>query len=231
MHTLCHPAECNTITIVAGRGAGPHSGRGPSQRAPPRVTAGAALPGGRHRLRERRLIDLCARCGLCCDGTLYNYVSLVPDDLPPLAKYPQLALKVRDHQETFDLGCALHTGTGCSAYADRPSTCSRYVCGVLRAVARDELTEHEAVLVIEEAVALTANVKEYVAFEPGMPMAVSTWDAPPEGIEEDARLAWVRAARHLFKHFLGAEFPEPDAAAPEAEPPPGAGAIVTAARR
>lgn len=124
---------------------------------------------------------------------------------------------MRGGQETFDEACVLHTGTGCSAYADRPATCVRYSCGVLRAVARDELTEHQARLVIEEGKALLENVKEYIAFEPGMPIAVSTWEAPPEGIEEAARLAWVRAQRHLCKHFLEMAVPWEAEAAGEDE--------------
>lgn len=140
---------------------------------------------------------------MCCNGTLFNYVTLVPDDLPKLAKYPQLVLKVRNEQETFDEPCVLHTGTGCSAYDDRPATCERYVCGVLRAVGKDELSEQEGLLVIREGKALVEQVKEHVAFEPGMPIAVSTWDAAPEEATPEAKLAWERAAWHLGRWFLG----------------------------
>lgn len=156
---------------------------------------------------------------MCCNGTLYNYVTLEPDDLLRLQKYRQLKLKVRNEQETFDEPCVLHTGTGCSAYEDRPATCVRYSCGVLRAVAREELTDEQALLLIAEGKALVENVKEYVTFEPGMPMAVSTWDLPPEGIEEAARLAWVRAQYHLSKYFLGTLPPE--AKELPGETPPG----------
>ena len=149
------------------------------------------------------LTDLCEACGLCCDGTFYTYVTTVPDDLPKLRNYPRLVLKIRDDQETFDEPCALHDGKGCTAYQDRPATCSGYFCKVLRAVARDDLTEDEARLLIKEARALVENVREYIAFEPDQPIAVSTWDEPPEGIDEGARLAWERTAYHLGKYFLG----------------------------
>lgn len=152
---------------------------------------------------EASLNDLCEACGLCCNGTFYNYVTTVPDDVPKLRKYPQLILKVRNEQETFDEPCVLHDGKGCTAYEDRPATCSRYYCKLLRSVARDELTEDEAMLIIKEARALTENVQEYVAFEPGLPMAVSTWDEPPEGMDAEARLAWERTLYHLGKYFLG----------------------------
>ena len=67
----------------------------------------------------------------------------------------------------------------------------------------DELTEVEAMLIIKEGRALVDNIKEYVAFEPGLPIAVTTWDAAPEGVDEEARRAWERTIYHLGKHFLG----------------------------
>ena len=132
-----------------------------------------------------------------------QHVTLVPDELAKLEKYTQLKLKTRSEQDTFDEPCVLHTGTHCSAYDDRPGTCERYVCGVLRAVGKEEMTEDEALLVIKEGRALVDHVKEFVAFEPGMPIAVSTWDAAPEGISAEARFAWDQTAYHLGKFFLG----------------------------
>ncbi len=155
---------------------------------------------------------------MCCNGTLFNYVTLVPDDMPKLEKYTQLKLKIRNEQATFDEPCVLHTGTGCSAYEDRPGTCERYVCGVLRRVEKDELTEEEALLVIKEGKALVEHVKEFVAFEPGMPIAVSTWEAPPEDISAEAKFAWERTAYHLGKFFLNTVKEEVEPAVPAAAP-------------
>ena len=139
---------------------------------------------------------------MCCNGTLFNYVTLVPDDMPKLAKYPQLKLKERKGQDTFDEPCVLHTGKGCSAYDDRPATCSRYVCGVLRSVGKDEITEIEALNLIKEGRALVDHVKELVIFEEGQPIAVSTWEPAPEEFDDEARFVWNRTAYHLKKYFL-----------------------------
>lgn len=159
---------------------------------------------------------------MCCNGTLFNYVALTDADLPALAKYPQLKIKIRNDRPTFDEACVLHTGSGCSAYDDRPDTCRRYVCEVVRGVSDERLTEQEAVAIIAEGRALVDNIQEYVAFEPGMPLSVSTWDDPPEDLEEDARLAWMRAFNHLHKHFLLAIDDEPATT-------PGAGGSVSVA--
>ncbi|MBL8937222.1 MAG: hypothetical protein JNM69_21865 [Archangium sp.] len=145
---------------------------------------------------------------MCCNGTLFNSVTLMPDDMTKLGKYPQLRFKERNGQGTFGEPCVLHTGKGCSAYDDRPATCSRYVCGVLQMVAKDELTELEAVDVIKEGRALVDNVKELVPFAPGEPLAVSTWEAAPEAFSDEAKLAWERTAYHLQKYFLQTLEPE-----------------------
>src|SRR4051812_23397685 len=101
---------------------------------------------------------------MCCNGTLFNSVTLVPDDLPKLEKYKHLLdLKIRSEQATYDEPCPLHTGTGCSAYEDRPATCERYHCGVLRSVSKNELSEEEALAIIQEGKALVAEVKQLVS--------------------------------------------------------------------
>ncbi len=154
--------------------------------------------------------DLCSRCGMCCNGTLYNYVTLrSQEEVDALLKYdPAIPIITRSEQPTFDEPCRLHDGTGCTAYRDRPDTCSRYTCELLRAVDRDEVTDVEARLIIEEARALVENVREYVELEPGRPLAVSTWLSLPGSATPEARQAWERALLHLRRHFLG---PDPDA--------------------
>jgi Fe-S-cluster containining protein len=140
---------------------------------------------------------------MCCNGTLFTYVTLVPDDLAKLRKYSQLKLVTRNEQDTFDEPCPLHTGTHCSAYADRPDTCSRYVCGVLRSVARDEMSENEAESIIREGRALVDNVKACADFEATVPLAVSAWEAVPAHLTTESKVAWERTAFHLRKYFLG----------------------------
>ena len=55
-----------------------------------------------------------------------------------------------------------------------------------------------------------------------MPIAVSTWEASPEGISAEAKFAWDRTAYHLGKYFLNTvkEEVEPslEAAPPSSSP-------------
>lgn len=139
---------------------------------------------------------------MCCNGTLFNYVTLTDDEVPALEKYPQVQIKVRNHQPTFDEACVLHTGTGCSVYEIRPDTCRRYICEVVRDVRDGRLGETEAVAVIATGRALVDEMKSLIAFEPGMPLVISSWNGPPEGLSDAARASWLGARNHLHTHFL-----------------------------
>jgi Fe-S-cluster containining protein len=153
---------------------------------------------------------------MCCDGTLYSYVTLIDDDEVNALKAhdPNLAILMRGERLTFDQPCRQHNGKGCTAYASRPDTCSRYFCMLLRKVALDEVTPFEALAIIQEARALIENVKEYAHFEPGEPIAASTWETYSPGASRDSRVAWERALRWVRIHFLS---PDPDAT-PESVP-------------
>lgn len=148
------------------------------------------------------MIDLCAACGLCCNGTLFDRVTLVDDDLPKLSTYPELILHERDGQACFDEPCPLHTGSQCRAYADRPASCARFRCPTLRAVEERALGELEGLRLIQEARALVDAVRQSLPHDPRKPLAVSTWVDPPEGLSAEARAAWVQAKAHLDRHFL-----------------------------
>ncbi len=151
--------------------------------------------------------ELCAACSMCCNGTLYLYVTLTNDDVRRLEKYPQLALTTKNEQPSFSEPCVFHGASGCSVYADRPDACRRYSCALLSAVQHDEVSVDDAKLIIEEALARVEIVKEYVAFEPGMPLAIGTWDEPPDEVQGEARVAWDRVLWHIREHFLG---PQPE---------------------
>ncbi len=150
---------------------------------------------------------------MCCDGTLYLYVTLIDDEVALLAKYEALVLSTKHEQPTFAEPCVLHEAAGCSAYEDRPDACRRYLCALLCDVARDELTVDEALRIVEEARARVDIVKELIPFEPGMPLAISTWDDPPDSVQGEARVAWDRAQWHLGKYFLGTAAPATEAGA------------------
>jgi len=145
---------------------------------------------------------LCSACGLCCDGTLFTTVTLVGGDLPRPEPRSRLSLFVRDELASFHLPCPLHTGHSCSVYDDRPSSCARYRCDLLKAVENETLTVGEAKLLVAEAHALLRRLRRRVTFEANTPLAISTWNEPPSGLSAAAKTAWCGAVNHLREHFL-----------------------------
>jgi len=80
--------------------------------------------------------DLCRACGLCCDGTLFDLVKLEPND--DARKLKRLGLPVtlsrgKEPVARFPQPCAaLCADRTCRVYADRPTQCRVFECGVLK---------------------------------------------------------------------------------------------------
>jgi Fe-S-cluster containining protein len=87
--------------------------------------------------------DLCLSCGLCCDGTLFDFVKLGPADNGP--KLTRLGLPVtlsrgKEPIARFPQPCAaLCKDRSCRVYADRPQQCRDYECGVLQDLKADRI--------------------------------------------------------------------------------------------
>jgi uncharacterized protein len=96
--------------------------------------------------------QLCPRCGLCCDSTLFADVELrAGDDAKRLAKlgltlYPKTKTKF-----AMDQPCACFDGKLCRIYADRPKRCGLFECGLLKRVESGEMTTKTALKKITDA--------------------------------------------------------------------------------
>lgn len=79
---------------------------------------------------------LCLACGLCCDGTLFSHVKLGPRD--DAEKLKALGLPVATTRSAtpiphFRQPCAaLCADRTCRVYADRPTQCRMFECGVFK---------------------------------------------------------------------------------------------------
>lgn len=91
-----------------------------------------------------RAEDLCLSCGLCCDGTLFDFVKLEPaDDAPKLKRLglPVTVSRGKAPVARFAQPCvALCQDRTCRVYADRPAQCRAYECGVLKEVKAGRLS-------------------------------------------------------------------------------------------
>lgn len=88
---------------------------------------------------------LCRACGLCCDGTLFGLVRLLPGEAVAL---PQLAAA---DAATLPQPCPALQGVLCACYDVRPQSCRAFDCLLLRALREGEVTLAEAVETIAHA--------------------------------------------------------------------------------
>ena len=120
--------------------------------------------------------QLCPNCGLCCDSTLFAdvelrtaaasrqsaaisgdrtlpaNVELRPGDDPQ--RLVQLGLNIQQKTKTklaFAQPCACFDGKLCKIYAERPTRCRRFACGLLKRLEGGQMTAGAALKIISQA--------------------------------------------------------------------------------
>ena len=96
--------------------------------------------------------SLCQACGLCCDGSLFNQVSLKASDaVEPLAA-AGIRVGLPPEAQRFAQPCAAHRGGLCRVYENRPQSCRSYQCKLLKRLLRAEVGEAEAREIVRHTV-------------------------------------------------------------------------------
>lgn len=99
--------------------------------------------------------QLCLACGLCCDGTLFHHVQLLPGDDAGKLKALGLPVKTpraRTPVARFPQPCAaLCADRTCRIYADRPKQCRSFECGVLKDLQAGRLAAAPALRLVKQA--------------------------------------------------------------------------------
>lgn len=90
---------------------------------------------------------------MCCDGTLFAWVRLEPNELA-WAQRLRLPLIDKGENQAFVQRCACFDGARCSEYADRPTRCRSYRCKLLKRVEAGETTLEDARVKVATAKAL-----------------------------------------------------------------------------
>jgi hypothetical protein len=82
---------------------------------------------------ERDGAELCFRCGLCCDGTIFSTITLEPQEEEFVRERGLTPTRWDDGQLTAPQPCTAFV-EGCCALFERgrPQTCTTYTCGLLR---------------------------------------------------------------------------------------------------
>lgn len=96
------------------------------------------------------LSALCVECGLCCDGSLFRFLPLEPDDV---ARVTALGLPVvtQSGRQAMPLPCAKLEARCCTVWPERPQGCRAYVCHLGHRLERGELPFAAALAVVREA--------------------------------------------------------------------------------
>ena len=152
------------------------------------------------------LSDLCRLCGLCCDGNLFSHVPLQQAEIDTARRNGLAVVSLVGDSPAIRQCCTALRERQCTVYAQRPERCRRYVCRLLEARAREELSQEEALAVVERARALLADVERSLA--PDADPLASVMDrarfADWGGLEESS--AQTRAARERAEAFLDQHF-------------------------
>jgi hypothetical protein len=162
--------------------------------------------------------DLCRSCGLCCDGTLFGKVQLLPEDDPEPLRLTGIVVTSDDTGSRFKLACAAHQQGCCQVYASRPSNCRGDKCRLLMRFKKGDLTWTEAGVRIGRLRRLREQLGlEVERLRPGMGRAsvaeIKEIVPPIEELKSDVELhrRWAPALLRLvaLRRFALEEFHAP----------------------
>jgi len=93
---------------------------------------------------------LCQSCGLCCQGQLYSWVSLLPEEIS-VAKTWSIEIVTRENSVGFRQPCACFQKMRCSVYPQRPRTCVEYRCRLLQDLRINGVSLPDATRIVSQA--------------------------------------------------------------------------------
>ena len=101
---------------------------------------------------------LCTACGACCNGTLFDEVPLARDEIA-LGKRLSLPIVACGDEASMALPCPRLDVATCTVYADRPSTCRTFRCGLLEDVEAGVAPLDDALVRVEALRAASGRVR------------------------------------------------------------------------
>jgi len=106
---------------------------------------------------------LCRSCGFCCDGTMFADVPL--DDADQLAPLQARGIEIltEDTKQSFLQPCGAYRDGCCRIYPDRPSTCRKFRCELLKKYGSGARSWDEAQQTIGRALALREALRAELA--------------------------------------------------------------------
>ena len=92
--------------------------------------------------------SLCTQCGLCCNGTIFDFVPIETHEKSTCQKYRIPFKTNKDDTVSVDQPCPAFDKC-CTIYEERFDTCRDFECKLLLKTSNKEVSEPEALQIIE----------------------------------------------------------------------------------
>lgn len=151
------------------------------------------------------LSRLCLACGLCCDGSLFQFVSVSLEEAGALRARGQKVIE-RRKKEVLALPCGALEGKCCRVYEVRPQGCRAFTCLVGRRLVAGTLPEAEARTFVDGALERIERLGALLAAPEGESVlmhARRVVGEPGQRVSAEACEALREADAYVREHFIG----------------------------
>ncbi len=93
--------------------------------------------------------ELCTRCALCCNGALFDFGPLDPEEVPQ-ARANSLTVLEAEDKYGFGFPCPALAGSVCTVHPSRPDTCRAFRCRLLREAEAGTIAPDAALSIIAD---------------------------------------------------------------------------------
>lgn len=163
--------------------------------------------------------DLCTSCGLCCNGKLFNFAEVTPEEEPALAA--EGFTLCNDHgARGFSQPCHKLVDCRCTCYEARPAACRAFRCDLLRAVEQGRVAPEDAHGVVAKVLDQTAILDTMLPLGETM-VSFSARRAAGEAVDPALALQVGVVNLLLSRHFHKRPATPPIARSPIVPPPLG----------
>ncbi len=104
--------------------------------------------------------ELCMVCGMCCDGSIFEYVNLRSDEQETMIPLGLTVELVGGKHLGFLQPCSQFKDGLCKIYAQRPHVCANFHCKLLRSYHDGNITREDAIFQIGRAKQLYADAQK-----------------------------------------------------------------------
>ena len=150
--------------------------------------------------------SLCRSCALCCDGTLFAYVSVSAEEAEALRARDVALAARKDGSFRLMQGCRGLVERSCALYAERPASCRAYSCLLAKALEEGEVGLDEARGIVDGAHQRLGKLGAALGSEAGhspVPAIRASLRGEGPAPSEDAERLWLDAREYLRRHFTG----------------------------